>query len=586
MPYNEELLQQLSAAHALSSDTISTIISSAQQQGGGIEAYLLQNNLANDDDIAKAKSAVLGLPLYELTDDELVSPDILELIPENTAQQYAIIALKKEGDELSVGMVHPESLEAESALDFIAKTNGLHIKKFVISKTDFDALTKRYASAVTQVEEAVEHFGTEFEQYEQQGQADEKKKAKTAPGGMETLTEQTPITKIVSVMLNYAVESRASDIHIEPYKDKVAVRYRVDGTLRTAFNLPKGVLSGIVTRIKILANLKIDESRVPQDGRIHSTTETWGIDYRVSSFPTTEGEKIVLRVLDSSRGILSLQDLGLHTRNLENIKKAMEAPFGMILITGPTGSGKTTTLYSMLSIVNKEQVNIVTLEDPVEYYLKGINQSQLRPEIGYTFASGLRSILRQDPDVIMVGEVRDQETAELVVHAALTGHQVYSTLHTNDALGVIPRLLDMGVDDFLLPASLTLCVAQRLAPRLCEKCKELDKESAERIKKMQSELTFLDANERKALGIESVKKIYKPKGCATCGNKGFKGRIAVYETLAVTPELEEIIISKPSEDMIRKEAERQGMVTMQQDGFIKVLRGVTSLEQIYEVAGD
>ena len=581
MPYNEELLQQLSAANKLSDEQIEEI-SKAAQEADSLEVYLLQNKVVNDIDIAIAKSEVLSLPLYEKPGNETIPGDILSLIPQQTAQQYHVVALNKEEDVLSVGMVYPESLEAENVLGFIAKSNGLHIKKFVISKSDFDVLARGYANATTEVERAVESFSTQYDKPKNGN----KKGEENAERELKQLSEQTPITKIVGVMLNYAVESRASDIHIEPYKDKVSVRYRVDGKLKTAFNLPKGVLSGVITRVKILSNLKIDESRVPQDGRIHSTNDTSGIDYRVSSFPTTEGEKIVLRVLDSSKGILDLEKLGLHTRNLENIKRAMLAPFGMVLISGPTGSGKTTTLYSMLSILNQEGTNIVTLEDPVEYYMKGINQSQLRPEIGYTFASGLRSILRQDPDVIMVGEVRDNETAELVVHAALTGHQVYSTLHTNNAIGVIPRLLDMDIDDFLLPASLTMMVSQRLVPRLCEECKKKDPKSMEMIKEIEEGIEIFTDAERKELGIVGAKEVYKPEGCPACGNKGFKGRIAIYETLYVTPELEEVIISKPNEDTIRKEADRQGMVTMRQDGLVKVLQGHTSIEQVYEVAGE
>ena len=391
---------------------------------------------------------------------------------------------------------------------------------------------------------------------------------------------------MVAVILRHAVEGNASDIHIEPTKKELRVRFRVDGILTTGLLLPLKIHPAIVARVKILSNLKIDETRLPQDGRFSISVGQKNIDFRVSTFPTTLGEKAALRVLDPAQGIKGLDGLGLEKRNLEVLKKAVQSPYGMILATGPTGSGKTTTLYTVLHLLNKEGVNVLTLEDPVEYFVEGINQSQVKPEIGYTFATGLRHILRQDPNIIMVGEIRDEETAALAAHAALTGHIVLSTLHTNNALGVIPRLIDLKVAPFLLPSSLSLCIAQRLARTLCPYCK---KEVVANLKIREMILQEIEAMPellRKEIKLSKPLKIHESSGCKKCRSEGYLGRIAFFEILVMTTQLKEIILKEPTESNIQKEASRQGMITLKQDGILKVLKGLTSVAEVLRVAGE
>jgi len=394
------------------------------------------------------------------------------------------------------------------------------------------------------------------------------------------VAEEAPIIKIVSAMLKEAVTIGASDVHIEPQKTRLRVRFRMDGVLQEVQSLPIELHRAIISRVKIMSNLKIDENRIPQDGRFR--TEVYGrdIDYRVSSFPTPSGEKVAIRVLDPQIGLRQLDELGLSGKSGRLVSEGIERPFGMILITGPTGSGKTTTLYAVMQRLNKDDVNIVSLEDPVEYSIEGVNQSQVRPEIGYTFASGLRQILRQDPDVMMVGEIRDSETAALSVHAALTGHIVLATLHTNNAVGVIPRLIDMKVDAFLLPSVLNVMVSQRLVGQLCQQCKQAESAPAKIAEIIKKELAALPEEVKKTIKYKDPYQIWKSPGCKECKNKGRVGRVAIFEALAMTPELEVIINAQPTENKILEEAQRQGMVTLRQDGIIKALEGLVSIEEI------
>ncbi len=406
------------------------------------------------------------------------------------------------------------------------------------------------------------------------------------PGGkikFERLIEDAPIIKMVSVILKQAVEGKASDIHIEPTRENLRVRYRLDGILYSTLFLPLKIHPSIVARIKILSGLKIDETRVPQDGRFSSQIKEENIDFRVSTFPTTLGEKVVLRVLDPDKGIKSLEGIGLEKENLIKIKNALGKTFGMILLTGPTGSGKTTTLYSLLKILNKEGVNIVTLEDPVEYFMAGINQSQVRPDINYTFARGLRQILRQDPDIIMVGEIRDEETAELAVHAALTGHLVFSTLHTNNASDVIPRLIDMGIKPFLISPSLALAMSQRLVRKLCPFCKKRVKASAEDKKFIIDTIKKLSISMQKKIKIPKPLYVFKADGCEKCNNKGYSGRVGIFEIIEMTDNLSNIILKSPNKVKILQEARNQGMISMEEDGVSKVLKGITTVKEIMRV---
>jgi type II secretory ATPase GspE/PulE/Tfp pilus assembly ATPase PilB-like protein len=360
----------------------------------------------------------------------------------------------------------------------------------------------------------------------------------------------------------------------------VRVRYRQDGILHNSLILPKKIGPAVVSRIKILSNLKIDEKRKPQDGRFRIIEKGKQIDLRVSSLPVSMGEKVVMRVLDKEKGLLDLENLGVTGRNYEIIKESIFEPYGMVLITGPTGSGKSTTLYAVLKILNKEGVNIITLEDPVEYAIEGINQSQVKPEIGYTFATGLRSILRQDPDIIMVGEIRDRETAELAVHAALTGHVVLSTLHTNDSVGAIPRLIDMGIEPFLIASSLRAVAAQRLVRRICELCKEEVKITEAIRNTIEKNLSQIPENQKKDLDLSGGIKIYKGKGCLKCGGTGMKGRVGIFEVFYIDDEIINLLGGKVEEEVLRKTVKNQGMITMKQDGILKVLKGITTLEEI------
>ena len=407
-------------------------------------------------------------------------------------------------------------------------------------------------------------------------------KAAVARNVGDTIRE-APIAKIVETVLGYAVKSRASDVHIEPQEDKTRVRYRIDGVLHEKLVLPKSVQDAVVSRIKVLSDMKIDEKRIPQDGRFNFKVDKEEVDLRVSSLPTVHGEKIVMRLLKKSGGVPTLQELGIRGTALKNLEAASIVPHGIVLVTGPTGSGKTTTLYSLLTKINSPKVNIVTLEDPVEYQMAGINQVQINPQAGLTFASGLRAFLRQDPNIIMVGEIRDQETAELAIQAALTGHVVFSTLHTNSAAGALPRLLDMKAEPFLLVSSMTLVMAQRVVRKICLDCKEeYDPEEVvlEDIKKV---LGGLFDGWAKQNPTEKIK-LHRGKGCDECGGTGYKGRIGVYEVLVMNEKIGRLILERrPAED-IEKQSTEDGMVLMKQDGYLKVLEGITTIEEVLRVA--
>ena len=391
---------------------------------------------------------------------------------------------------------------------------------------------------------------------------------------------------MVLVILRHAIEGNASDIHIEPGRDKLNVRFRLNGILHPSLSLPLQVHPAVVARIKILSGLKIDENRLPQDGRFSERINGREVDFRVSTFATLYGEKVEIRVLDSSTGLRSFEELGLSGRSLEVVKDAIKRPYGMILFTGPTGSGKTTTQYAILRVLNQDSVNIVTVEDPIEYSIAGINQSQVKPEIGYTFANGLRQILRQDPNVIMVGEIRDEETASLAVNAALTGHVVLSTLHTNSSVGVVPRLIDMGVRPFLIPSALKLVISQRLIRNLCPNCK-IKVKPPEKIRNyILDRIKEFPASAKSLIKIEDPFLLYEAKGCDSCGLTGYTGRVGLYEVLTMTDELAELIQKNPLESLIFKVAQKQGMLTMEQEGILKVLNGQTTIEEVIRATGE
>ena len=541
------------------------------------EEVILEEKIVSEDFLFGLKSEIVKVPLKIVSPDDIVLK-ALETIPEESSRYYRMIPLIRNENKLEVGMVYPEDLKAREALEFLARQNNFSYKVFLVTISNFEQIFKRYKSLKKEVKMALEELEIDLKK-ENKGE----KKRVVTPSELERIVEEAPISKVVAVILRHAVDGNASDIHIEPEREKLRVRFRLDGILHASIFLPSRVLPAIVARIKILSTLKIDETRVPQDGRFSAKIADRNIDFRVSTLPTNIGEKVVIRILDPEQRKVDFEALGITGRNLEVIKRSFKKAFGMILAVGPTGSGKSTTLYAILGVFNKEEVNILTLEDPVEYSIEGVNQSQIRPEINYTFANGLRSALRQDPDILMVGEIRDEETALLSVHAALTGHVLLSTLHTSNATGAIPRLIDMGIKPFLLPPTLSLIIGQRLIRRLCVHCREKIKPNPQALKIIKESINNIPEASKKELDIPKEIEIYKPKGCKRC-SAGYLGRIGIYEVLEMTDQLADLILVKPSEMEIKKEADRQGMITMKQDGILKVLRGLTSIEEILRVA--
>ncbi len=569
-----DLIKVLIKKKILKKDKVSSIENQVKEKKGTIEEIILKENILPEKELFELKSKLLNIPFKEVVASKIPSK-ILGLIPRESAEYYKIIPLKRIKGGFEVGMVYPEDSQAQEALKFLARQNKLSYRYFLISLSNFKKCIDKYGAPQREMKKALEILETQTKQEE-----------KLVPGEkmkFKRLTEDAPIIKMVNVILKQAVEGKASDIHIEPTRENLKVRYRLDGILYPTLFLPLRIHPSIVARIKILSKLKIDETRIPQDGRFSSQIDEENIDFRVSTFPTTLGEKVVLRVLDPEKGIKSLQKIGLGKENLIKIENALGRTFGMILITGPTGSGKTTTLYSLLKILNKEEVNIVTLEDPMEYFMAGINQSQIRPEIGYTFAKGLRQILRQDPDIIMVGEIRDQETAELAVHAALTGHLVLSTLHTNNASDVIPRLIDMGIKPFLIPASLAITLSQRLVRKLCSFCKKKVKASAEDKKFILDTIKKMPISMQKRIKIPNPLYVFKANGCEKCGHKGYSGRIGIFETIEMTDNLSNIILKNPNKIKILEEARNQEMISMEEDGISKILKGITTIKEVMRV---
>ncbi len=541
-----------------------------------VDEIILSKKIAKEDDLFKAKSEFLKIPLKQDLPDKINS-DILAVVPREAVDFYKMIpfAIDRQKASIEVGMVQPDNNQAQQALTFLARQQKLTAKVFLITPTSFQKYLAQYRSPENEMQRALK--GLE----ETVGLDDDMTVDKKQ---FERLVEEAPVIKMVAVILRQAVEGGASDIHIEPTRKSSRVRYRLDGVLHSSLSLPAKIHPAIVARVKILSNLKIDETRVPQDGRFATMVGQERIDFRVSSFPTALGEKIAIRVLNPETGLKTMEKLGLHPKNLLIVQHAIKQPYGMILVTGPTGSGKSTTLYSVLRMLNKEGVNIVTLEDPVEYFMEGVNQSQVVPEIDYTFARGLRQILRQDPDIIMVGEIRDEETANLAVHAALTGHLVLSTLHTNSATGVVPRLTDMGIKPFLISPSLNLVISQRLLRVLCPVCKKKVKATGSAKKYISEKLRTLPAEIKSDIDFKNGFSIFQPQGCKKCNNKGYSGRVAVFEVLKITDALAEIINRSPTEQEIVKQAKAQGMITLEEDGILKVLDGVTSLEEVMKVS--
>lgn len=540
-------------------------------------AFLLREKLVIDEERLYQNIADFFVMKYVDLRSMQIPESVLNIIPQEAVGFYRFAPFSLEDKILKVGINDPTNLQALQALEFLSQKQGLHVDLYLASQTSINTALGISDGLSSVVDRAL----TEFQKVE----AGEVKSSNPNAAPSAQILESAPIVKIVDVILSNAMEAGASDIHIEPSEVDVRVRYRVDGVLQDSLTLPKHVHSAIVSRIKILSNLKIDESRLPQDGRFHFSSGQKSVDLRVSILPLIYGEKVVMRLLDKSSSVPTLEQLGLHESSLETVKQNTRKSHGIFLITGPTGSGKSTTLYSILSILNTDQVNIVTMEDPVEYFIPGVNQSQINPDIGLTFASGLRSILRQDPNIVMVGEIRDKETAELAVHAALTGHLVFSTLHTNNAVGAIPRLVDMDIENFLLAASVNMVVAQRLVRKICVKCKEAVEFPEAIASIIRSDIASLPKNilaefdQTKLVG-------YRGKGCEFCGNTGYKGRLGIFEVLNITPLIQDMIIEKAPTSEIVKQAQLDGMIAIRQDGIIKVLRGETTYEEVVRVTSE
>ncbi len=575
---NKTLLELLVKNNKIDQATADKLLKDSQTLNQSVEEIIYERNLVSQNEIAKIKSEYYKIPTKYFTKEDIIPNEVLNIIPEEVARTHQMVAFKKDGDTLHVGMLFPDDQQAQDILKFIAKQRKLNIAIYLVTKSDLENIWKNYRSFATrlkEIQDSVEIFKRQSKPSHQLYQ----QRVVRIDEASGIIAEEAPIIKIVSTVLEEAVESNSSDIHIEPMRNKLRIRFRLDGELKEVLSLPLELQPAIVARIKILSDLKIDETRIPQDGRFRTILDNKEIDFRVATFPTALGEKVAIRVLNPYVGLKTIDDLGVRAYHKILIEEAIAKPFGMILATGPTGSGKTTTLYAILQGLNKEAVNIVSLEDPVEYFIEGLNQSQVKPEIGYDFASGLRQIVRQDPDIIMVGEIRDNETAALAVHAALTGHLVLSTLHTNNAIGVIPRLIDMKIEPYLLPASLILMMAQRLVGRLCDHCKQKVEATGSLKEEIEKSIAALPKELREKYQKDKYE-IYLPQGCKECNYKGIKGRMPLFEVLKMTPSLEEIVLKDPSAANLQQEAEKQGMVTLRQDGIIKALEGLISIDEV------
>lgn len=562
----QSFINVLLSEHLLTQEQYDEIQVKSATQALPVETVLESMHIVPEDKIAEAKAKVLGVPFISLANTSFM-PQAINYVPRSVAERFNLIpfAYNDKTQTLSIAMGNPVDLDA---LSFVQQKTGIIIKSFAATPSDVtNAITQQYQ------QELVGEVGKALKETEELHQVKTVDSSKLS----EIITE-APIAKIVSTILDYAMSSRASDVHIEPQEDKVRVRYRIDGILYDRLSLPKGVQDAVISRIKILSEMKIDEHRIPQDGRFNFIIGDQEADLRISVLPTVMGEKIVIRLLRKSGGIPTLPELGLTGVSLKILETAILRPHGIIIVCGPTGSGKTTTLYAVLSRLNTTRVNIMSLEDPVEYEIAGVNQVQINPAVGLTFATGLRSFLRQDPNIILVGEIRDEETTDLALQAALTGHLVFSTLHTSDAAGVLPRLLDLGAESFLLASTMNAIVGQRIARKICDTCKESYVPPQSLIEEIKQSLGPLFPK------VEGESKLYKGKGCQECAGSGYRGRIGIFEVLSVSEKIAHLILEKPDSGSIEKEAVVEGMITMKQDGYLKVLRGETTIEEVLRVA--
>jgi type IV pilus assembly protein PilB len=564
LPEHKTLLDILFEDKLITKEQYDDIKVKSASQGVSSSSVIETAGIVGEKKLAEEKAKLYGVPFISL-ETASFSPQAISLVSKAVVERFSLIPFlyDEKTKTLSVAMSNPVDLEA---LQFITQKTGLTVRSFAASEEEVKrAINEEYSREIVgEVGEAL----AETEDFRKTKTVDSKQ--------IGEIIHEAPIAKIVSTILEYAVSSRASDVHIEPQEDRVRVRYRIDGILYDKLSLPKNVQDAVISRIKILSEMKIDEHRTPQDGRFNFKVSDEEVDLRISTLPTAHGEKIVMRLLRKTGGIPTLDELGLCGSSLRNIETAMLRPHGIILVCGPTGSGKTTTLYSILEKLNTTRVNIMSLEDPIEYELPGVNQVAVNPGVGLTFAAGLRAFLRQDPNIILVGEIRDKETNELALQAALTGHLVFSTIHTSNAAGALPRLLDLGAENFLLASTISAILGQRIVRKVCENCKE-----------EYAPLTQISDEIKKVLGKlfpQTAIKLSRGKGCDSCAKSGYLGRIGIFETLPITPKIVTLMLENADSATIEKEAILEGMITMKQDGYLKVLQGITTVEEVMRVA--
>jgi len=592
----QKLQDTLVSSKMITSDKLAAARNEAKKHGEPLMSYMLKNNYITDEQLTKANATITKVPYVNLQGAN-VDPDVLALLPEDIAQRYMAVPLGEVQHRLVVAMLDADNVQA---VDFLSNKIGRSLKVYVASETGIRHVLKQYKANIdTQMNDALQIDMGEVGSEQELATNDKKTDKKGRQSGIKELVEDSPISKALSAILEYAAHNRASDIHIEPMEKELKVRCRIDGVLREIMRLPKNTEPALISRIKILSNLKIDEHRTPQDGQFTVNVDGNNIDLRIAIAPIVWGEQVVIRLLDKTGTSFKLEDMGYRGRALRTIRKGLEQSNGMILTSGPTGSGKSTSLYALIQEIKNDSINIVTLEDPVEYKMDGINQIQVNAEVGLTFASGLRSILRQDPNVVMVGEIRDKETAQLGVQAALTGHLVFSTLHTNSAAGILPRLLDMGIEPFLIASTVHTVIGQRLVRRIAEGGKQTYQSSAPETAAIQAVLGDILPKTPEEVEAVSADLGYKnlPLANQTAytlakgtdspdAPNGYKGRMGLYEVFEITEAIQALILKQATSSEIEKMAKSEGMISMRQDGFLKALDGQTTLAEVDRVAAE
>lgn len=589
MRISDAIVEKLLADYGIAMDKIDSLREEGIRSRRSLQSLVVQNRLMDEVTLTKTYANYAGIPFIEINPSD-INPEVLAKIPERIARQYNAVLFQIDEDGLMhLAMDDPDDVQA---FNFIQKQIGENIKLYIATRSNILSCLENYRGDVTkELNQVIDVQREDNGEVQAISEAD--------------VSEDSPIAQTVNLLLEYAIRSNASDVHIEPREDYVQVRYRIDGVLKEVNRLPRNVMNALISRVKILSNLKIDERRVPQDGRFKIRVAGKQYALRVSTLPVVDGEKVVMRILDESNQAVTLQDLGYWGKSLEVITSALTEPNGMVLVTGPTGSGKSTSLFSILTMLNTPSVNISTIEDPVEYKIQGVNQTQTNAKAGMTFASGLRALLRQDPNIIMVGEIRDGETANLGVQAALTGHLVFSTLHTNNAATSLPRLLDMGIEPFLIASTVKAVVGQRLVRKLCTNCRKTYTPTPEEVKgiirlfnlREGQTFTYIHTLETAAINQHigegaqagtddtTITNLWRasPEGCDECNHTGYRGRLGIYEVLGVSSSIQKFIMSNATSAQIQEQAIAEGMVTMQTDGLVKAIRGETTIEEVLRV---